>query len=271
MIAYFGHPKSGSTWLGGLMAGISRAMGLHYYYGQLSLPTAIPHDIIEQGHDVIISQNTHYDKVLELGTLRAFHVIRDPRDLLVSGYFSYLKTHPLDPNGYMARIRTRLEAGNKAEGILSMMDIEKRTILAMQTWDYTNPDILELKFEDITAYPMEEIFRIADHLKLTSNSKSDSLFRLISLYNRGCLRVFRSSSLQYRQQYIPSTYLEQLVNNLSFKKLSGKRKIGEESKSSYYRKSGDWKNHFTPKYKEVFLKTFGDVLIDLGYEKDDNW
>ena len=34
---------------------------------------------------------------------------------------------------------------------------------------------------------------------------------------------------------------------------------------------GDWKNHFTQEHKERFKKIAGQLLIDLGYEKDFNW
>jgi len=32
-----------------------------------------------------------------------------------------------------------------------------------------------------------------------------------------------------------------------------------------------WKQIFTPRHKKVFKKYFGDVLIQLGYEQDNNW
>ncbi len=34
---------------------------------------------------------------------------------------------------------------------------------------------------------------------------------------------------------------------------------------------GSWKNHFTPEHKRLFKQTTGNLLIKLGYEKDDNW
>jgi len=34
---------------------------------------------------------------------------------------------------------------------------------------------------------------------------------------------------------------------------------------------GDWKNHFTPAHKQAFKEVAGQLLIDLGYEKDFNW
>ena len=36
-------------------------------------------------------------------------------------------------------------------------------------------------------------------------------------------------------------------------------------------KIGSWKTYFTPKIKEVFKSVAGQLLVDLGYEKDLNW
>lgn len=36
-------------------------------------------------------------------------------------------------------------------------------------------------------------------------------------------------------------------------------------------KIGSWRTHFTPEHKELFKKVAGQLLIDLGYEKDMNW
>jgi len=36
-------------------------------------------------------------------------------------------------------------------------------------------------------------------------------------------------------------------------------------------KTGEWKKHFTEEHKKIFKNVAGDLLIRLGYEKDDNW
>ena len=35
--------------------------------------------------------------------------------------------------------------------------------------------------------------------------------------------------------------------------------------------SGDWKNNFSPKVKDIAKERIGDALIELGYERDLNW
>ena len=36
-------------------------------------------------------------------------------------------------------------------------------------------------------------------------------------------------------------------------------------------KTGDWKKHFTPEHKKIFKDVAGELLIRLGYEKDNDW
>jgi hypothetical protein len=36
-------------------------------------------------------------------------------------------------------------------------------------------------------------------------------------------------------------------------------------------KTGEWETHFTPRHRELFKDVAGDLLIQLGYEKDHDW
>jgi hypothetical protein len=44
-------------------------------------------------------------------------------------------------------------------------------------------------------------------------------------------------------------------------------------RSSTFRKGivGDWKNHMTPEHKAAFKEVAGQLLVDLGYEADEDW
>jgi hypothetical protein len=45
------------------------------------------------------------------------------------------------------------------------------------------------------------------------------------------------------------------------------------SKSPTFRsgKTGEWKKHFTQEHKRIFKNVASDLLIRLGYEKDNDW
>jgi hypothetical protein len=44
-------------------------------------------------------------------------------------------------------------------------------------------------------------------------------------------------------------------------------------KSGTFRKGqpGNWREHFTPANKALFKDVAGELLIQLGYERDNNW
>jgi hypothetical protein len=63
------------------------------------------------------------------------------------------------------------------------------------------------------------------------------------------------------------------VEAASFERWAQGRERGQEDSRSLLRKgvAGDWKNAFTDRDKEIFKVEAGDVLVDLGYEQDDDW
>lgn len=63
------------------------------------------------------------------------------------------------------------------------------------------------------------------------------------------------------------------VEATSFEKMLGGRKPGEEDPGSFFRKgiAGDWENAFTGRDKQTLKEEAGDLLIELGYEKDRDW
>ncbi len=66
--------------------------------------------------------------------------------------------------------------------------------------------------------------------------------------------------------------IKDVLHRSSFKFLTG-RNEGEENRNRFIRKgvTGDWRNHFTAEDKKLFKDLAGDLLIKLGYEKDNNW
>ena len=69
------------------------------------------------------------------------------------------------------------------------------------------------------------------------------------------------------------TLVEHCVSSASFEKLSRGRERGQEDPSSFYRKgvAGDWKYLFDEHDKQIYKEEAGELLIRLGYEKNDGW
>jgi len=64
-----------------------------------------------------------------------------------------------------------------------------------------------------------------------------------------------------------------VVEEFSFSRLSGGRQLGQEDKSSFFRKGiiGDWRNYFSRESCQIFDHFAGKELILLGYERDRAW
>lgn len=66
--------------------------------------------------------------------------------------------------------------------------------------------------------------------------------------------------------------IDRVVEANRFEKVSG-RSRGQESSGEFMRKgvAGDWRGTFTERDKRIFKQEAGDLLVELGYEKDLDW
>ena len=255
----FLHHKCGTTYINRVFSKIGREAGFSYFrYHPFLDPLAIFRHTIRQRlwfqlripalrlfrrAQVWHVPNTHYEMIVARirGPYRGFHVIRDPRDMIVSGYFSHRYSHPLNnPWGraYLQAHRQWLNAVPPATGLAREIDIGYG-VAAMKDWNYGNPHILEVRFEDLIRSPAHCYGKIFDHLQVR----------------------------------VPPAALDGVTRQLTFEKLSGGRPAGREDIRSHFRKGlpGDWRNHFNDTHKALFKARWGDVLIRLGYERDNDW
>lgn len=67
--------------------------------------------------------------------------------------------------------------------------------------------------------------------------------------------------------------IDRIVEENRFENRVSGRSRGEEDSTSFMRKGihGDWKGVFNERDKRTFKKNAGDLLVELGYEKDLNW
>ena len=240
-IVYFGHHKCATTWIAKILREISKRAGLsiadNASAATLKQLKISDYNIICDRSavktDVDLFSNFNY---------HAFHVIRDPRDVIVSGYFSHKKTHPVDNWPRLIPHRIKLNCVSLEEGIKLEMDFSSGILQTMHDWDYNNPRVFETRFEKLTIDPLNEYIKI---------------FTFLGLY----------------PHLISNHTLQIVIDMFSFKRMSKGRKIGEEDASSHYRKGvpGDWVNYIYGDNKLYFKDKFGQMLIDLGYENNYDW
>ncbi|MBP0005334.1 MAG: sulfotransferase domain-containing protein [Cyanobacteria bacterium SBC] len=123
---------------------------------------------------------------------------------------------------------------SQGEGIIfEMKNRTKSTIQNMLAWDYSNPNVIEVRYEDLIKNEETEFKKIFLHYGLTEAQVLEAL---------------------------------EIVRQCSFKKLA-KRQSGQENRKSHFRKgiSGDWENYFTSEHIQIFEELFPDALEKLGY------
>lgn len=194
--------------------------------------------------DLIISplylRYPDFNKLQKPNTYKIFYIARDPRDLIISNYFSLKYSH--DPyNPYILKMREKLNLMSRDDGITEIINSftagTKRTLEGWFTQKSEN--IKLILFEDIFGERQFEVF---------------------------------SEVLKHCDIDLSMDEIKTLLEKYSFKNISG-RKQGKEDVKHHYRKGmpGDWKNYFTEQQKDIFKNLSGNLLITCGYEKDNNW
>jgi hypothetical protein len=235
-----------------------------------------------EGIDVLIYTNADIDQAQQLPPSRGFHVVRDPRDILVSAYFSHKHSHPSDKWPELEPHRALLQTLSLAEGLAAEMVFSHDVFAAMEAWDYEQPHVLELHMEDLTANPDRGFRQIAQFLGWLDSEASYSvgyhaLLRMNRLHYKGHARVPGPWPLlpipRWRLPRLPTDTLQRILDAHRFDRLTGGREKGEENVHSHYRKGtpGDWRNHFTPALAARFKEKWGDLLVRLGYEPNLDW
>jgi hypothetical protein len=166
-----------------------------------------------------------------------FVVLRDLRDILVSGYFSLTSSH-LDI-GNVSVVRRRLSRMSKEDAFLWMI----------RQWMPWNAVIFETWVKSGEPWIRYEDLLVND------------------------IQILQDTLINKCKLDVSEAVLRQAIINCRFETLSGGRLPGVENLEMHYRKgiAGDWKNHFTRKVKETFKRRYGKLLVLAGYEADLQW
>jgi len=275
-LAFFGHHKGATTWIRSVLGKVCSE--LHLKYAIAGDPTKFDYNLnrfIEQKKiDFLFYVNADYRYVSSLSNFKGFHVVRDPRDIIVSGYFSHRYSHSTANWEKLILHREQLEKVSKEEGLLLEMEFSRQFLEEMYHWNYNLPNVLELKMEDIIQNPYESFIDIFQFLEIIDDSRSNT---------QKCLKYFLSKAVVRKlNKYTPfqltcdrilmSRLLEIVYINRFTNKSQGRR-LGKEDITSHYRKGvpGDWKNHFNAEHVQFFKANYNDLLLKLGYESCLNW
>ncbi|WDQ00375.1 sulfotransferase domain-containing protein [Micromonospora chalcea] len=233
--------KTGSQWIKALFSdpAVYRHCGLlpydpRFYSGGATAP--VPAGRV--GLAIFLSHK-RFEAVPKAGSYRAFFVIRDPRDVVVSSYFSLRNSHA--PMGDIPQARKALQELPKKEGMLYVIDRlrDKKQFGQMRSW---------------AVAPSDETFRLFRYEDLTGERQTEEVDQLL----RHCGIT------------LPPAELEALLARYSFTKM--KKSKETPGRISHYRKgaSGDWRNHFDDDIYAAYTKAAGDLAEILGYPARDD-
>lgn len=242
LLAYFGHHKCGTQWMNSILQAVCDIVGreMAVYAGPRRFGGDLAARITDPGATFLCYINADRRYIKDLGALRGFHMVRDPRDIVVSAYYSHLHSHP--EYGNLSQYRERLQSVSKDEGVMLEIDNRVHEFRMMLDWDYERDDIFELRMEDVTSDAHRAVPEILSFIGLASDERLDER------------RVAR------------------IIDSNDFTAKAG-RPPGTEDVKSHYRKgvAGDWIEHFTDDHIAYFKQRYNDLLLKLGYETSPDW
>jgi len=168
-----------------------------------------------------------------------YFIYRDPRDIVVSHVFYVTDMEPNHvQHKYFSSLPdfdTRLKVSilGRPDTDVEFFDIAAR-FNAYSGW-LDRPNVMQIHFEDLINDRARTLNRILDHL----------------------LSGVGTSALRSPREWILDS-LEASIN---------------PTKSPTFRsgKTGEWKKYFTAEHKKIFKDAAGELLIRLGYEKNNDW
>ena len=240
--AFLQNSKNGIFWLR-----LQRALGRK----QLGYKHFNSHEIKFLNNKQNFSIASLNNRPIDFSTLpsgyRASHFVRDPRDLVVSGYFYHKRgaepwcniVDPTENDFYIVNgmIPENIQKGmsfasylsslSLEDGLKAEIDFREKHFQCMEGWDFDNPQCLELRYEDIIGNELDAFTKIIDHYQFVGSARKRAL---------SAVEKFAAKNQVNRQQHIRNP------------------------------DSGQWKQHFTKDVEDYLYKKHPTLLQKTGYE-----
>jgi hypothetical protein len=166
-----------------------------------------------------------------------YFIYRDPRDLLVSQVHFATDMH--DGHGMHAYYRSLPDFGARLKVAISGIERENlRMVSVRQRYEtvlewLTKPGVVCVRFEDLINNPVLALDSMLDAIEKSPHT--------LPVPRSVCIATLRTAI--------------------------------QPSKSHTFRsgRTGEWRTHFTPEHKRLFIDVAGDLLVKLGYETGTSW
>jgi hypothetical protein len=236
------HHKTGTVWMDGVFKAIARNVGAQYVdfraqYHQLD--QALRKPFILLNYD---SNFREYAPILNRDDVRILHLVRDPRDVLISAMHYHKKSaeswlhEPIPGYDNITYQRSLKALPTKFDQyVFEMEHSTAGTLSDVLNWQYGRPNCFEARYEDLRRdTELTHWRRISAFLGFNETEQEISC------------RQFWQNSL-----------------------FGGLSRLGNR-----HVRSGEvaqWKREFTREVGQAFLERFPDALQSLGYEINNSW
>jgi len=225
------HHKAMTTYFNAVLRFFAYASGYTYEKVLLNQP--------RPSSKVVLSNHGKVD-FAALGKYRAVHLMRDPRDMIVSGYHYHKWTnetwaHRPDDKGMS--YQQKLNTVDTTTGLF--MEIDHFTFFyreLLENWDMNNPDMLEVSYEALMGPERDRHYK---EIFAFFGSKGDQLQMGIDL-----MRLFEA------------------------KRRTGSGSDAKQAKNSHIRsgRSEQWRKELEPQHLAYIEAQLGPVLRKFGYD-----
>jgi len=227
------HHKTGTNWLSAIFRTICDNFNFIMLEGESPVATG--------RFDIFFQDHSAFDENLLKQSFRGLHMIRDPRDVIISGCFYHqhaseswlhIKRKRFGGLSYQEKLNSYSEFSDQL--LFEMEHISLLTIKDMWAWDYHSPAFHEVKYETL--------------IRDTELTHFREMF--VELGMDG-------------EELLP--HLQSIARDNSL--FSGKVKTNHVRSGN----AQQWPHYFDARLKRRFLELYGNVLIDLAYEADHDW
>lgn len=238
MVSY---PKSCNIWLRFILADLIASKKIDFINSTESVPVSYqntPAFPDKYKGPRIIKSHRPYTVLYS----RVIYIYRDPRDVVIAYYFHHKKYQEEFDTSMESYIREFIEGTNSPFGA---WDKHLRSWLKSPLLKKNK--LLILKYEDLKSDRFCSLKKISGFLSLNSGDKEIE-------------QAMESSNFDPIQK-------NEKLQSVAFENLES---LNEKTGFGQFEES-EWENHFTPELRKLYKAKLGQLLIDLGYEKDFKW
>ncbi len=279
LLCLFAHHRCASSWSNDILRGIARAAGWNH---------RVVHDERDFGHDlqafcvrestdILTFSNARTEYLGRLPACLGMHLVRDPRDVLVSSYFAHRNSHPTGRWPELEDHRLELQSLSLEEGLILELDCRESQFNDMAEWDYGRNNVLEYRFVTMVHCAPDHFTHVIRQWGRLGTGDKPSLERTRRAYNLAVSQLARLSAHPalppWRASRVSQELVAAVVERNSFTRKSGGRPRGDADDRHHYRSgtAGSWRDYFFPELRRRFKRRYGGLLIKLGYERTNDW